>query len=109
MDRKKNMIKSGGENVYAQEVEGIICSHPAVEECAVIGVPHKKYGEAVMGIVKLRTGKQVSAQEIQDLCKESLSSYKKPRYVEFVDSFPVDQAGKMQKYRLREIYGKYVR
>ncbi|NLI91280.1 MAG: AMP-binding protein [Peptococcaceae bacterium] len=104
MDRKKDMIKSGGENVFAQEVEGVIRNHPAVQDCAVIGVPDQKFGEAVMAVIKLKTAHDVTSEEIQEYCKTKLSSYKKPRYVEFVDSFPVDQAGKIQKFKLREKY-----
>lgn len=104
MDRKKDMIKSGGENVFAQEVEGVIRTHPAVQDCAVIGVPDRKFGEAVMAVIKLKTGRNPTAEEIQSHCKTQLSSYKKPRYVEFVESFPVDQAGKIQKFKLREMY-----
>jgi len=104
MDRKKDMIKTGGENVFAQEVESIICNHPAIQDCAVIGVPDRIFQEAVMAVIKVRTGYSVTIEEIWEHCKKDLSSYKKPRYIEFVDSFPVDSAGKIQKYRLREIY-----
>lgn len=102
--RKKDMIKSGGENVYAQEVEEVIRTHPAVEECAVIGVPDRRFGEAVMVVIKLRRGCAVTAEEIQEHCKSQMASYKKPRYVEFIDSFPVDMAGKIQKYKLKEMF-----
>lgn len=104
MDRKKDMIKTGGENVFAQEVESVIRSHSAIQDCAVIGVPDPVLGEAVMAVVKLRTGCAITLEEIQELCKSQLSSYKKPRYVDFVDYFPIDSAGKIQKFRLREIY-----
>lgn len=104
MDRKKDMIKTGGENVFAQEVEGVIRSHSCIQDCAVIGVPDPVFGEAIMAVIKLRTGYTVTAEEIQELCKSQLSSYKKPRYIDFVDHFPVDSAGKIQKFRLREIY-----
>ena len=107
MDRKKDMIKSGGENVFAQEVEGVIRSHPAIEDCAIFGVSDPKFGEAVMAVIKLRTGYVVTTEEIQEHCKMQLASYKKPRYVEFVDSFPLDSAGKIQKVRLREMYRLY--
>ena len=106
MDRKKDMIKTGGENVFAQEVEGVIRSHPAIQDCAIIGVSDLKFGEAVMAVIKLRTGYVVSTEEIQEHCKMQLASYKKPRCVEFVDSFPIDSAGKIQKFRLREMYGE---
>jgi long-chain acyl-CoA synthetase len=104
MDRKKDMIKSGGENVFAQEVESVIRSHPAVQDCAVFGVPDQKFGEVVMSVIQLKDGYNLTAEEVQEHSKTLLSSYKKPRYVEFVESFPVDQAGKIQKYKLREHY-----
>ncbi len=106
MDRKKDMIKSGGENVFAQEVESIIRTHPSVQDCAVIGVPDSNFGEAVMAVITLKRGLTATDEQIKEHCKSRLSSYKKPRYVEFVDSFPVDQAGKIQKFRLREQYGR---
>lgn len=104
LDRKKDMIKTGGENVFAQEVEGVIRSHPAIQDCAVIGIPDTVFGEAVMAVIKLRTGWTLTAEEVKKHCKSQLSSYKKPRYIEFVESFPVDSAGKIQKYRVREMY-----
>jgi acyl-CoA synthetase (AMP-forming)/AMP-acid ligase II len=104
MDRKKDMIKTGGENVFAQEVEGVIRTHSSVQDCAVIGVPDTVFGEAVMAVIKLRPGHTVTAEEIQELCKRQLSSYKKPRYFAFINDFPIDSAGKIQKFRLREMY-----
>jgi long-chain acyl-CoA synthetase len=104
VDRKKDMIKSGGENVFAPEVEGVLSSHPAVELCAVIGVPDDKFGEAVMAVVKLREGFTVTGEELIETCKKFLASYKKPRRVTFVDSLPISDIGKIQKYKLREQY-----
>jgi acyl-CoA synthetase (AMP-forming)/AMP-acid ligase II len=107
MDRKKDMIKTGGENVFAQEVEGVIRSHPSIWDCAVIGVPDPVFGEAIMAVIKLKEGCKVTVDEIQELCKSQLSSYKKPRYLDLVDHFPVDSAGKIQKFRLREMYRNF--
>ncbi len=106
MGRKKDMIKSGGENVFAQEVEGVILSHQAVENCAVIGIPDSQWGEIVMAVIKLRTGYSATEQEIQEHCKAYISSYKKPRKVVFVDEFPVSDAGKVQKFKLVEKYSQ---
>ncbi len=106
VDRKKDMIKSGGENVFAQEVEGVILSHPAVEMCAVIGVPDPVFIEAVMAVIKLRAGQTATGKEIIEHCKQSLASYKKPRHVAFVDSFPLGAGIKIQKFKLREQYSK---
>jgi len=104
VDRKKDMIKSGGENVFAVEVEGVILSNPAVEDCAVIGVPHPKFQEAVMAVVKLREGLKATEAEIIEHCRQHLSSYKKPLRVIFVEGFPTGGSGKIQKFRLREQY-----
>ncbi len=106
MDRKKDMIKTGGENVFAQEVEKVILTHASVENCAVFGVPDPVWGEAVTAVVKLRSGFTATQEEIVEHCKESLSSYKKPRRVEFVDNIPISDAGKVQKFKLREQYSQ---
>jgi acyl-CoA synthetase (AMP-forming)/AMP-acid ligase II len=104
VDRKKDMIKSGGENVFAVEVEGVILAHQAVENCAVIGVPHPKFQEGVMAVLKLREGQAASEEQIIEHCKQHLSSYKKPLRVLFVETLPVSGVGKVQKFKLREQY-----
>jgi acyl-CoA synthetase (AMP-forming)/AMP-acid ligase II len=108
VDRKKDMIKTGGENVFAQEVEQVIMSHPAVELCAVIGVPDPIFQEAIMAVIKLSSGLTATAEEIVEHCKKTLPSYKKPRRIAFVDSFPIGQGMKIQKFKLKEQYGKEV-
>lgn len=102
VDRKKDMIKSGGENVFCQEVEAVIYSHPAVAECAVIGLPDPKWNEIVVAVLKTKPGATVTAEEIIRLCKDKLSSYKKPQKVFFMDDFPKSGVGKIQKFKLRE-------
>lgn len=104
MSRKKDMIKSGGENVFAQEVEGVIKRHPSIQECIVFGVPERTMGEAVMAVVSLRPGKTVTLKELQAHCKKYISSYKKPRYLDFIDRFDMDDAGKIRKSRVAERY-----
>lgn len=106
VDRKKDMIKSGGENVFAQEVEEVILALSSVEACAVIGVPDDRFGEAVMAVVKLRQGFAANEEEITEQCKKYLASYKKPRRIAFVDHFPLNASGKIQKFKLREVYSK---
>ena len=106
VDRKKDMIKSGGENIFALEVETVIRNHPSVMNCAVIGVPDPKYGEGVMAVIQLQEGVQVTKEEINEHCKKYLSSYKKPRYIDFVKQFPVDTVGKIQKKKLLQGYQK---
>jgi len=104
LDRAKDMIISGGENIYSREVEDVILRHPAVYEVAVIGVPDETWGEAVKAIVALKPGCSVTEQEIIDFCKAHLASYKKPKSVEFVDAIPKNAYGKVLKRELREKY-----
>jgi acyl-CoA synthetase (AMP-forming)/AMP-acid ligase II len=105
-DRKKDMIISGGFNVYPSEVEQVIWGHPAVQDCAVIGVPDEKWGEAVKAVVELNAGQQVSAEEIIALCKDRLGSVKAPKSVDFVASLPRSPVGKVLKKDLRAQYWK---
>ncbi|HVZ44217.1 MAG TPA: long-chain fatty acid--CoA ligase [Ramlibacter sp.] len=104
VDRVKDMIISGGENIYSREVENAVHAHPHVRECAVIGVPDEKWGEAVMAIVTLKDGKSATAAEIIDHCHKLIANYKCPRRVEFRESLPLSGAGKIMKNVLREPY-----
>lgn len=104
VSRKKNMIKTGGESVFAEEVEGVIREHPGVADCVVFGIPDRKVGEAVVAVVQLRDGCAMDLQQLQDHCKLHLSSYKKPLYADFVSALPMDSAGKIPTYKLKEIY-----
>ena len=103
-DRKKDMIISGGANIYPREVEEIICTHPAVREVAVIGVPDEKWGESVKAVVALREAARASEAEIIEHCRQHLASYKKPASVEFVPELPKNAYGKILKRELREQY-----
>jgi len=103
-DRKKDMIISGGFNVYPATVEQIIWSHPAVQDCAVIGVPDAKWGEAVKAVIELNPGQSISAEEIIALCKDQLGSVMAPKSVDFVERLPRSPAGKVLKKDLREPY-----
>jgi acyl-CoA synthetase (AMP-forming)/AMP-acid ligase II len=103
-DRKKDMIITGGFNVYPSEVEQVIWSHPAVQDCAVIGVPDAQWGEAVKAVVELNAGQRVGAEELIALCKDRLGSVKAPKSVEFVDSLPRSPVGKVLKKDLRAKY-----
>jgi len=106
VDRKKDMIISGGLNIYPVEVERVIYEHPAVSQCAVIGVPHDRWGEETKAFVVLRQGQEASEDEIIRFCKESLASYKKPKSVEFLDALPRNPQGKILKRVLRDRYWK---
>jgi fatty-acyl-CoA synthase len=109
VDRKKDMIVSGGENIYPAEVEEVIYRHSKVVECAVIGVHDDQWGESVKAVVVCKKGESVTEEEIIEHCKEHLASYKKPRSVDFVDSLPRNAAGKVLKTVLRQEYGKSVK
>jgi long-chain acyl-CoA synthetase len=104
VDRKKDMIISGGENVYSAEVENALYSHPAVFEAAVIGVPDEKWGERVHAVIVLKPGMQASEAEIVAKCRELIAGYKIPRSLEFVEQMPKSGAGKILKRNLREKY-----
>ncbi len=104
VDRKKDMILTGGENVYSTEVEHLLYMHPAVLECAVIGVPDAKWGEAVKAVVVLKTGRQATEAEIVRFCKERIAHYKSPKTVDFIDCLPKTGSGKIQKKELKEKY-----
>jgi acyl-CoA synthetase (AMP-forming)/AMP-acid ligase II len=104
VDRAKDMIISGGENIYSAQVEEAINSHPAVLECAVIGVPDDEWGEAVKAVVVLKPGQQATEQEIIDQARTQLASYQKPRSVDFVDQLPKAPTGKLLKRSLRAPY-----
>jgi len=103
--RKKDMIISGGENIYAREVEEVIASYRGVKEVAVIGVPHDKWGETVAALVVLEHGVKVTEDDIIDHSKKQLASYKKPTAVFFIDELPRNALGKVQKTVLKELYG----
>jgi len=102
VDRSKDMIISGGENIYAMEVEETLVSHPGVAEAAVIGVPDPKWEEAVKAIVVLKKDQIVSEAEIIEYCKQNLASYKKPKTVEFIKELPRNATGKVLKFALRD-------
>jgi fatty-acyl-CoA synthase len=102
VDRKKDMVITGGENVYSAEVEDALFAHAAVAEAAVIGVPDQRWGEAVCAIVVLRPEAKASADELIAHCRARLAKYKTPKYVVFIDSLPRNAAGKVLKRQLRE-------
>jgi len=104
VDRKKDMILTGGENVYSTEVENILYAHPAILECAVVGVPDQKWGEAVKAIVVLKPGRKAAEQEIIQFCKERLAHYKAPKSIDFIESLPRTGSGKIHKKSLRDKY-----
>jgi acyl-CoA synthetase (AMP-forming)/AMP-acid ligase II len=103
-DRLKDMIVTGGENVYSTEVENAVAAHPAVANCAVIAVPDDFWGERVHAFVVRKPGFEVTDAEIRDHVKTLIASYKAPRTVEFVDVLPATPTGKVLKRELRAKY-----
>jgi acyl-CoA synthetase (AMP-forming)/AMP-acid ligase II len=104
VDRKKDMILTGGENVYSTEVENVLYMHPDILECAVVGVPDEKWGEAVKGIVVLKPGHNANEQEIIQFCKDRSAHYKAPKSIDFIDALPRTGSGKIHKKGLRDQY-----
>jgi acyl-CoA synthetase (AMP-forming)/AMP-acid ligase II len=104
MDRSKDMIISGGENVYPREIEEVLIRHSAVSEVAVIGVPDPRWGEAIKAVVALVPGASTSAEELIDFCKDYVASYKKPKTIDFVGELPKNNYGKIMKRELRAKY-----
>ncbi|MDP7252125.1 MAG: AMP-binding protein, partial [Planctomycetota bacterium] len=104
MDRSKDMIISGGENIYPREIEEVIVQHPAVREVAVIGVPDPAWGEAIKAVVSLVPGEEVTEEQLIDFCRDHIASYKKPKSVDFVNEIPKNNNGKIVKKELREKY-----
>jgi long-chain acyl-CoA synthetase len=106
-DRKIDMIISGGVNIYPAEIEGALHAHPAVEDCAVIGVPDEEYGENVKAMVRVKEGFAASealAGELIAHCRTLLAGYKAPKSIDFIDAIPRSAAGKIQKASLRAPY-----
>jgi acyl-CoA synthetase (AMP-forming)/AMP-acid ligase II len=102
VDRLKDMIISGGENIYSREVENALSSHPAVLEAAVVGRPDERWGEAVVAFVVRRPGERLTADDLTAHCVETIASYKRPREIRFVDALPKLPNGKVEKFKLRD-------
>jgi fatty-acyl-CoA synthase len=105
VDRMKDVIISGGENIYPAEVEDVIYGHPGVAECAVIGVPHERWGEVGRAIVVLRAGATLDEEALLEHLDGRLARFKLPRSVVFTDRLPRSGAGKVLKAELRETFG----
>jgi fatty-acyl-CoA synthase len=103
VDRKKDVIISGAENIYPKEIENVLNKHPKIKETAVFGIPDEKWGESVCAAVILKENESVTEEEVISFCKENLASYKKPRTVRFYESFPRNPLGKVQKGELKKM------
>ena len=104
MDRSKDMIISGGENIYPREIEEVLIQHPAVREVAVVGAPDPQWGEVVKAVVSTVAGREVGERELIDFCRDHIASYKKPKSIDFVDELPKNNYGKILKRELRAKY-----
>ncbi|MBT4638788.1 MAG: long-chain-fatty-acid--CoA ligase [Deltaproteobacteria bacterium] len=104
LERKKDMIISGGENIYSREIEDVLASHPAVAEGSIIGVPDEVWGESVKAVIVVKEGESVTEQEIIDFCASKLAGYKKPKSVDILTELPRTPAGKVLKRLLRDPY-----
>ncbi len=105
VDRKRELIKTGMENVYPEEVERVLAAHPAVKEVAVIGIPDAQWGEAVTAIVALKPGSEATADELIEFCKQQIASYKKPKFVRFVPELPRDRTGQVLRAEVKAQHG----
>ncbi len=101
--RIKNMIIRGGENIYPREIEEFLYTHPKISDIQVYGVPDRKYGEQVMAAIVVKKGMEMTEDEVKEFCKGKIANYKIPKYVKFVDSYPMTASGKIQKFKLREM------
>jgi fatty-acyl-CoA synthase len=100
--RAKDMIIRGGENVYPREIEEFLYTHPDISDVQVYGVPDEKYGEKVAAAVRARQDSGLTPEKVKDYCRENIARFKVPKYVDFVDEYPMTASGKIQKYKLRE-------
>ncbi|MCW9024023.1 MAG: AMP-binding protein [Gammaproteobacteria bacterium] len=101
--RRKEMIIRGGENIYPKEIEAFLFTHPKIAQVAVFGIPDKFYGEEIMVWIQLHQGEQTTEEEIRQFCKDQISHFKIPKYIWFVEDFPMTVTGKLQKFKMQEI------
>ena len=100
--RIKDMVIRGGENIYPREIEEFLYGHPKVLDVQVVGVPDQKYGEELCAWIIVREGESMNEEEVREYCKGQIAHYKIPRYIQFVDSFPMTVTGKIQKFLIRQ-------
>ena len=107
LDRKKDMIKSGGENVASVKIEETLLAHPAVQNAAVVGLPHPQWGEAVSAFVKLKPGATADEAGILEHCRQNLGGFQVPKLVRIVDEMPMTATGKLRKVELRRAFADH--
>jgi len=96
------MIIRGGENIYPREIEEFLYQHPAISEAQVFGVPDEKMGEEVCAWIQLNAGQKLSVDDVKDYCRDKITHFKIPRYIDFVDEYPMTVTGKIQKFVMRD-------
>jgi acyl-CoA synthetase (AMP-forming)/AMP-acid ligase II len=106
LDRRNDMIVTGGENVYSSEVERVLHDHPSVLECVVVGQPDPRWGNAVVGVIVPRAGKAIDQEELRAFCRGQLAGYKCPKRFIVIDALPRNSMGKVEKFRVREQVAK---
>ena len=104
VDRKNDMIITGGENVYPREVEEVLLMHPSISECAVVGIPHPYWGEEINAYVVLKSNAQTTVQELDNFCRLHLSKYKTPKHFKFSSDLPRNSMGKILRRKLRDSF-----
>jgi fatty-acyl-CoA synthase len=104
--RIKDMLIRGGENIYPREIEDFLYTNPKIDQVEVVGVPDRKFGEEIAACIHLHEGEQASEEELREFCRGKLSHFKIPRYIRFMDEFPMTVTGKVQKYVLRDQLAK---
>jgi long-chain acyl-CoA synthetase len=107
LDRKKDMIKSGGENVASVRIEEALLAHPAVQNAAVVGLPHPQWGEAVAAFVKLKPGAEANEAGIAEHCRKSLAGFQIPKLISILDEMPMTATGKLRKVELRQKFSEH--
>ena len=100
--RIKDMIIRGGENIYPREIEEFLYQHPAISEVQVFGIPDEKMGEEVCAWIQLNAGHKLSADDVKAYCRDKITHFKVPRYIDFVDEYPMTVTGKIQKFVMRD-------
>jgi long-chain acyl-CoA synthetase len=103
VDRKMDMIISGGVNIYPREIEEVLYEHPAISDAAVIGIPDRYWGESVKAYVVLRENQRVDSKDLSEFCRKTLAGYKTPRSFEFISALPRGSTGKVLKRELRDL------
>lgn len=104
--RIKDMIIRGGENIYPREIEEFLLTNPKIKDVQVVGIPDEKYGEQVLAVIQLKDGQSATAEEMVQFCTGRIARHKIPKYWEFVDTFPMTASGKIQKYKLRDMFAQ---